>query len=794
MACDRPIQRFRPAAVAGLLAGLLLALLGLPPAGLGSAAAQVPEGRFLTPAPETRFDDGTLLAVAWNPDELDPDLEASVEFAVVHQPGPLEQERVELGTDEDGVIPTRGPACAFSTCEQGQVWSVFWDLGPDDLGGAVRLEATGVLCGEGLPCVRTLLDSVDGYVLFPQQARWEFGGLRPVFGPGPVDLRFDFGLREGLEADAEELSVDLTVLRAAHDAALPDGKDLPLIDQHSAGDELSGDVDDDGRQGDMSCAPTAAASSLAWFAENEEAFAGIVPEGQSAEDLVQSLGEDAGTDDNGTADPNLADAIRRHLDEVGLGDAFEVVVTGDMNTPQQRADDADESPSLDQLRTEFARGQDVLVAFVSDDGTTNHMMAVEQLVPSDGEGPTTVRVMDPLTGEYTTVTVSDDGDATYDGRDGWIDALLHVSPVDEPSGDEVAADVEANAAASGDTAAFQQTSFSVTGTWDGSGAAPGRYLARGTVRTPDDETFTTYQLFEITPGDQAVRLAGSDRIATSLAVSRDRFADGGADTVVLARHDAFPDALAGTPLAIQRSAPLLLTPTDSLDQRVEDEIVRLMPETGTVVLLGGEAALSPAVSSRLAGLGYDLERLGGADRFETAVAIARDGLGDPATLLLATGFEFADALAGGAAAGAIDAAVLLTAGSSMPPATQAYMDARTGVDRFALGGPAARAAPGATPILGLTRFETAVAVANEFLSGPLVVGVATGLRFPDALTGGAHVGQLGGPMLLTPPDTLHPAVADYLELNAQTVFTAYLYGGQAALSDAVETAVQAAIG
>jgi hypothetical protein len=61
------------------------------------------------------------------------------------------------------------------------------------------------------------------------------------------------------------------------------------------------------------------------------------------------------------------------------------------------------------------------------------------------------------------------------------------------------------------------------------------------------------------------RVAGAERIATSIAISTADFEAAEAGAVVLTRADAFPDALAGTPLAVQEDAPLLLTFPETLD-------------------------------------------------------------------------------------------------------------------------------------------------------------------------------------------------------------------------------------
>lgn len=290
-----------------------------------------------------------------------------------------------------------------------------------------------------------------------------------------------------------------------------------------------------------------------------------------------------------------------------------------------------------------------------------------------------------------------------------------------------------------------------------------------------------------------VRISGADRIETAAAISRRRFADRQAGTVVLARSDVFADGLAGTPLAASRDAPLLLTPPDRLDSRTEAELSRVASEDALILLLGGEAALAPAVEERIQALGYETLRFGGRTRYETAVAIARSARPIPEAILLATGRDFADAAAAGTAAGASRGVVLLTDGERLPPATAAYLREHPEVPRFAAGGPAARAAPEAVPLVGENRYRTAVAVARQFFPSPRVLGLATGERFPDALTGGAHTAHLGGPLLLSPAEALPEAVRTWVQQHDE-VETAVLYGGRTALSARVEQEVRDGLG
>jgi putative cell wall-binding protein len=268
-------------------------------------------------------------------------------------------------------------------------------------------------------------------------------------------------------------------------------------------------------------------------------------------------------------------------------------------------------------------------------------------------------------------------------------------------------------------------------------------------------------------------------------VSQDSFPTGGsASAVVLARADLFPDALTATPLAAAKHSPLLLTQPASLDPRTQAEIQRVLPKGSTVYLIGQTAALSDSIVTTLTGLGYSVVRLGGPTRFETATDVADRGLGNPSTLFIATGLDFADALAGGAAAPKPGAAVLLSNGSAPHPTTDAYLSAHSGDTLYALGGPAATAYPTATGIVGADRFETATKVATNFFSAPVAAGIARGDAFADALSGGAHIAAKGGPILLVQTHALPTAAHDYLVANKATICTAYVYGGTEAVDEA----------
>jgi hypothetical protein len=185
-------------------------------------------------------------------------------------------------------------------------------------------------------------------------------------------------------------------------------------------------------------------------------------------------------------------------------------------------------------------------------------------------------------------------------------------------------------------------------------------------------------------------------------------------------------------------------------------------------------------------------RYAGTDRFGTALAVA-DALGDPSTVLLATGVNFPDALAAGPAAAHVHGVVLLTNGSSLTPAVTAYLAAHPGTV-YAIGGPAVAADPSATALSGADRYATAAMVASSLFTAPVNIGVASGTAFPDALSGGAFQAHFGGPIELSDPHVLPASTSAYLTATDSTIVTTNIFGGTVALSAIVQAAIGTALG
>jgi putative cell wall-binding protein len=322
-----------------------------------------------------------------------------------------------------------------------------------------------------------------------------------------------------------------------------------------------------------------------------------------------------------------------------------------------------------------------------------------------------------------------------------------------------------------------------------------RTIGSRTVKATDTVTSSitgTSGTITVVARTSPIRAAGSDRIGTAVAVSQLNFPGGGAGAVVLARSDDFPDALVAAPLAATTRAPLLFVQGASLPTVTRVEISRVIGAHGTVYLIGGTSAIPASVETTLQSLGYTTVRIAGSDRYATAVAVA-NVLGGRSTVFLATGTNFPDALSAGPAAAHMSGVVLLTDGSSMPSNTQTYLNAHVGTV-YTVGGPAAIADGGAIRLVGADRMSTAAAVAGAFFPTPLTIGIASGATFADAMSGGAYLARLGGPVLLTYPTSLPASTSNYLSAVRPGLASSSLFGGSAAISNTVQTTIDQLLG
>ena len=191
------------------------------------------------------------------------------------------------------------------------------------------------------------------------------------------------------------------------------------------------------------------------------------------------------------------------------------------------------------------------------------------------------------------------------------------------------------------------------------------------------------------------------------------------------------------------------------------------------------------------------KRLAGADRYATAAAIVKGSFpaGTVPVLFVATGEQFADALAGGPAADVLGGPVLPVAKAGISAPIRSELSRLQPARIVILGGSGAVSDAIAAELEGFTtgtvtrlaganRYDTAARVATNVFTAPVPqVLIATGLGFADALAGGAVGAKTNSPVLLVSTNSLPPETAAALRTLRPNNIA--VLGGTGVISEAI---------
>ena len=282
------------------------------------------------------------------------------------------------------------------------------------------------------------------------------------------------------------------------------------------------------------------------------------------------------------------------------------------------------------------------------------------------------------------------------------------------------------------------------------------------------------------------RIGGATRYETSvLAADALKDQNGGEkfNTVILASGKNFPDALAGSYLANQKQAPLIMV--GDKNNTYLTYIKQNLTPNGTVYILGGNNAVPANVEQQLAS--YTVKRLSGKTRYETNLEILKEAGVASGDILVCTGQNFADALA----ASAVEKPILLVNNKTGKLSAEqiAFLE-RSSVDKFYIIGGRNAIGENFEKILsrygkverveGSNRYETSAAVARKFFSDPQAAVLAYSHNFPDGLSGGPLAAAMDAPLLLAKTGS-HSAAKQYVSANGIT--NGVVLGGEKLIND-----------
>ena len=294
-----------------------------------------------------------------------------------------------------------------------------------------------------------------------------------------------------------------------------------------------------------------------------------------------------------------------------------------------------------------------------------------------------------------------------------------------------------------------------------------------------------------------VKLAGSDRAATAVEVSKERFGYKEADSVVVVGANALIDGLSAAPLAAAKNAPVLIAGKNGLDNGSLAEIERACKDLSnkTVYIVGGENSVPYAAKKQLEDkFGAVVVRLAGDDRYDTSLEVDHRLVKDAqasTTRFVVGGNGAADAMSASAVAAKKTAGkvspILVVKKDGIKATTRTYLTGKV-AQAYVVGGTSTAStqvfkdierviSTTLTPannnaadnkvkrLSGDDRYATNLAVINEFYANPKANGLAVvsgkTQYLVDAQTAGAFAADRGLAVLLT-ADKLNKAQEDTL--------------------------------
>lgn len=312
----------------------------------------------------------------------------------------------------------------------------------------------------------------------------------------------------------------------------------------------------------------------------------------------------------------------------------------------------------------------------------------------------------------------------------------------------------------------------------------------------DQDANTESKVVNITcvaPAASIDRYSGNNRYETAFAVADALKEQQGVDkfeNIIVAYGDNYADALAGSYLAKVKNAPILVV-NSRMESYVKDYIDENTNKAGTIYLLGGEGVVSRNFANSLTSSGYNVKRLGGANRYETNMSILRESGVTNEDILVCSASSFADSLS----ASAVGKPILLVNTSLYDE--QKDLLSTFDTDRFYLiGGTGAVTASVGTElrqygtverVAGSNRYTTSKAIADKFFAGGSdTIVIASGDDFPDGLTGGPLAMSLSSPLFLV-NDRNTSSAAEYVADHGLDVIT--VIGGTGVVSDDAANAI-----
>lgn len=295
------------------------------------------------------------------------------------------------------------------------------------------------------------------------------------------------------------------------------------------------------------------------------------------------------------------------------------------------------------------------------------------------------------------------------------------------------------------------------------------------------------------------RLGGFDRYATAVQIADHGWTSANSAVLAPSGDRNMVDALASSSLAKAINGPILLSDKDSVPDSTMQELKKL--GVTKVYAVSGTAVISEAVDNQLQSAGISVVRLGGYDRYATAVNIATEiQKFKPSTeVVIANAYANVDAISIAPIAAEKGIPILLVDTDSVPAVVSDFVSSLNLKKSYVIGGTAVisdqvmNKFPNALRIGGQDRFDTNAAVLKKFedflAGGSLFFANGNDANLIDSLTGAPMVAESNGVIVLSNKDSLPSATQDLIHSDFDSKNIGIL-GGTAVMLDSAVQGIQ----
>jgi putative cell wall-binding protein/lipoprotein-anchoring transpeptidase ErfK/SrfK len=278
------------------------------------------------------------------------------------------------------------------------------------------------------------------------------------------------------------------------------------------------------------------------------------------------------------------------------------------------------------------------------------------------------------------------------------------------------------------------------------------------------------------------RYGGKDRYETSIKISQN-FSNK-SEYAILVSGQNYPDALCACPLSKKYNAPIILTTEEKLDESAADLIKS--SEVSKVFIIG--KSISKNVEESLNSMGIKSERIGGENRYETAILVA-DYVGIKDRIVVVSGENYPDALSIAPIAAIMDMPIILVNKEVVPDVVKNSLKDKNYTYTYVIGSEGAISEgvksqfKNSERIFGQDRYGTNIAVINRFMDVLDLSNVylASAVNFPDSLSGSALAQRNKAPLVLTSEDINETEQNNIKQIIASAKNT-YVLGSEGAVS------------